>query len=82
MDTTALIFTCLLSVIISILIMYFIIKSAVKESLREFGSENRSMKDISVIQTKLLAEIAKKSGVTTDEINNILFPQQNYSFEK
>ena len=68
------VFVAILSFVIFILIMYFIIKGAVKEALREFGAENRSLKDMEVMQTKLLAEMAKKNGVESETINKILLP--------
>lgn len=74
MDSGLVLFVSVLVFIISMLVIYFIIKGAVKGALREFGAENRSLKDLEVMQTKLLAEMAKKNGVDSETINKILLP--------
>ena len=64
-----------LYLVIIILILFFVIKGAVKAALKESKSDNRSAKDTSTMQVKILTEIAKKSGVSEEELNKILFPQ-------
>ena len=61
MELSQILFISIISAIISFSITYFIIAVAVKEGTRELRQHAR-------IQTDLFTKMAKRSGVTEDEI--------------
>jgi len=53
-------------------ILFYLIKSAVQSGIRDAYRERNSGTDFEYKQTKLLAEIARASGVSSEKIQEIL----------
>lgn len=58
--------------LVLIAIVFYLVKSAVQAGIRDAYREHNSGTDFEFKQTKLLAEIAKASGVSSEKIQEIL----------
>ena len=79
LDTMTILALCLIGLVISLAILYWIIRNAVSSALR---SENEKQEQLQLEQTRLLSELLKHSGVDEQRIIDILDPSKPYFLRK